>query len=224
MVGRCRLPDALRRADTLARAGPPAVSMSDRQPDQPPQTRGTRHERAFSVRRGLHKYAGHARYRAMDAHDGRNADDVMGASIPAARYGRRLQPDQKIGSPDLEGRSTCQEVATGIADLLSQVRRRQLGSVSAAERSPSKWVEFTYEGLGPGYVAAGWTAVTRRGRSFLPPGGERAWAAPGLYGCWDDYRVKEVPAALGQAGDTLGLGRVLLLPCSRGGDRWRTCS
>jgi deoxyribonuclease V len=33
MVGRCRLPDALRRADTLARAGPPAVSMTDRQPD-----------------------------------------------------------------------------------------------------------------------------------------------------------------------------------------------
>src|SRR6516164_3816920 len=26
-------PDALRRADTLARAGPPAISMTDRQPD-----------------------------------------------------------------------------------------------------------------------------------------------------------------------------------------------
>src|SRR5215472_16955725 len=33
MTGRYRLPDALRRADTLARAGPPAVSMTDRQPD-----------------------------------------------------------------------------------------------------------------------------------------------------------------------------------------------
>ena len=32
MAGRYRLPDALRRADTLARAGPPAVSMTDRQP------------------------------------------------------------------------------------------------------------------------------------------------------------------------------------------------
>jgi deoxyribonuclease V len=33
MAGRYRLPDALRRADTLARTGPPAVSMTDRQPD-----------------------------------------------------------------------------------------------------------------------------------------------------------------------------------------------
>jgi deoxyribonuclease V len=33
MVGRCRLPDALRRADTLARAGPSGVSTTDRQLD-----------------------------------------------------------------------------------------------------------------------------------------------------------------------------------------------
>jgi deoxyribonuclease V len=33
MAGRYRLPDALRRADTLARAGPPIVTMTDRQPD-----------------------------------------------------------------------------------------------------------------------------------------------------------------------------------------------
>jgi len=33
MVGRYRLPDALRRADTLARAGPPTVSTADRQAD-----------------------------------------------------------------------------------------------------------------------------------------------------------------------------------------------
>jgi hypothetical protein len=33
MAGRYRLPDALRRADGFARAGPPAVSMTDRQPD-----------------------------------------------------------------------------------------------------------------------------------------------------------------------------------------------
>ena len=33
MAGRNRLPDALRRADALARAGPPAISMTDRQPD-----------------------------------------------------------------------------------------------------------------------------------------------------------------------------------------------
>ena len=32
MAGRYRLPDALRRADTLARAGPPAATMTDRQP------------------------------------------------------------------------------------------------------------------------------------------------------------------------------------------------
>ena len=32
MAGRYRLPDALRRADTLARAGPPAISMTNRQP------------------------------------------------------------------------------------------------------------------------------------------------------------------------------------------------
>jgi deoxyribonuclease V len=33
MVGRRRLPDALRRADTLARVGPPVATMTDRQPD-----------------------------------------------------------------------------------------------------------------------------------------------------------------------------------------------
>jgi hypothetical protein len=33
MAGRYRLPDALRLADTLARTGPPAVSMTDRQSD-----------------------------------------------------------------------------------------------------------------------------------------------------------------------------------------------
>jgi deoxyribonuclease V len=33
MAGRYRLPDAVRRADTLARAGPPAATMTDRQPD-----------------------------------------------------------------------------------------------------------------------------------------------------------------------------------------------
>ena len=32
-AGRYRLPDALRRANTLARADPPAISMTDRQPD-----------------------------------------------------------------------------------------------------------------------------------------------------------------------------------------------
>ena len=33
MAGRYRLPDALRRADILARTGPPAATMTDRQPD-----------------------------------------------------------------------------------------------------------------------------------------------------------------------------------------------
>ena len=33
MAGRYRLPDALRRANTLARAGSPAATMTDRQPD-----------------------------------------------------------------------------------------------------------------------------------------------------------------------------------------------
>ena len=33
MAGRYRLPDALRRANTLARAGPPVATMTDRQPD-----------------------------------------------------------------------------------------------------------------------------------------------------------------------------------------------
>jgi deoxyribonuclease V len=33
MAGRYRLPDALRRADTLARTDPPAAIMTDRQPD-----------------------------------------------------------------------------------------------------------------------------------------------------------------------------------------------
>jgi deoxyribonuclease V len=33
MAGRYRLPDALRRADTLARTGPPAATITGRQPD-----------------------------------------------------------------------------------------------------------------------------------------------------------------------------------------------
>jgi deoxyribonuclease V len=33
MAGRYRLPDALRRADTLARTSPPPATMTDRQPD-----------------------------------------------------------------------------------------------------------------------------------------------------------------------------------------------
>jgi hypothetical protein len=33
MAGRYRLPDALRRADTLARTSPPPATMADRQPD-----------------------------------------------------------------------------------------------------------------------------------------------------------------------------------------------
>ena len=33
MAGRYRLPDALRRADTLARTGPPAATMTVCQPD-----------------------------------------------------------------------------------------------------------------------------------------------------------------------------------------------
>jgi len=33
MAGRYRLPDALRRADTLARAGPPVATMTGRQFD-----------------------------------------------------------------------------------------------------------------------------------------------------------------------------------------------
>ena len=33
MAGRYRLPDALRRADTLARTGLPAATMTDRHPD-----------------------------------------------------------------------------------------------------------------------------------------------------------------------------------------------
>jgi deoxyribonuclease V len=33
MAGRYRLPDALRRADTLARTGPPAATLTGRQPD-----------------------------------------------------------------------------------------------------------------------------------------------------------------------------------------------
>jgi deoxyribonuclease V len=33
MAGRYRLPDALRRADTLARTGPPTAIMTHRQPD-----------------------------------------------------------------------------------------------------------------------------------------------------------------------------------------------
>ena len=43
----------------------------------PGRTRCPRHERAVREHDGLHKYPGHARYRAVEAHDGRNAGDVM---------------------------------------------------------------------------------------------------------------------------------------------------
>ncbi len=41
------------------------------------------YERAFRGHDGLHKYSGHARYRAADAHDGRNVGDVIGRQIGA---------------------------------------------------------------------------------------------------------------------------------------------
>jgi hypothetical protein len=57
MTGRYRLPDALRRADTLARVGPPAVNTTDRQPGRSRPTRGTRHDRTFIPRWVLHRHA-----------------------------------------------------------------------------------------------------------------------------------------------------------------------
>ena len=42
MAGRYRLPDALRRADTLAQAGPPAATTAGRQPHWPNRTRDMR--------------------------------------------------------------------------------------------------------------------------------------------------------------------------------------
>jgi hypothetical protein len=53
MTGRYRLRDARRRADTLARQGTPAATMSDRQPDLPTQTRGTRQIRTLRGPAGM---------------------------------------------------------------------------------------------------------------------------------------------------------------------------
>jgi len=64
-----------------SRPGPAASSLS-----------ATRHVRAFLEHDGMHKYPGHDRYRAVDAHDGRNADDVMSRPnnrTPTRRYGWR---------------------------------------------------------------------------------------------------------------------------------------
>src|SRR6266550_9141212 len=49
--------------------------------------------RTFPGHDGLHKYPGHARYRAVDAHDGRNADDLISRPnkrAPTRRYARRF--------------------------------------------------------------------------------------------------------------------------------------
>jgi hypothetical protein len=51
---------------------PPALTRTGRLPEP-----GRRHVGAFRGHDGLHKYPGHARYRAVDAHDGGNAGDVM---------------------------------------------------------------------------------------------------------------------------------------------------
>ena len=53
MAGQHRLPNALRRADTLARAGPPAATITGHQPHRPTQTRGTWHVSACAGARML---------------------------------------------------------------------------------------------------------------------------------------------------------------------------
>jgi hypothetical protein len=72
-----------------------------------------RHVRAFPGHDGLHKYAGHAGYRAVGAHDGRNADDVI--SRPNKRAPNRLMGGDRRDSVtarrpsylvDLRGRCT----------------------------------------------------------------------------------------------------------------------
>ncbi len=52
---------------------------------------------AFPGHGGLHKYAGHASYRAVDAHDGRNADDVI--SRPNKRAPTRKRITSSYASP-----------------------------------------------------------------------------------------------------------------------------
>jgi len=55
MTGQYRLPDALRRADTLARPGPPAAPR--RTPARPTQTRDMRQMRTFAPRMAMYKSA-----------------------------------------------------------------------------------------------------------------------------------------------------------------------
>ena len=57
MAGRYRLPHALRRADSLARAGPLAATMTERPTDRPTQMRDMRHVSAFSKQDYVHKYS-----------------------------------------------------------------------------------------------------------------------------------------------------------------------
>jgi hypothetical protein len=66
------------------------------------RTRDSRlHERAFRGHDGLRKYPEHARYRAVDAHNGRNAGNVMNRPnkrAPTRRSVRRLEGDGLAGA------------------------------------------------------------------------------------------------------------------------------
>jgi hypothetical protein len=57
-----------------------------------------RHERAFRGHDGLHKYLGNARYRAVDAHDGWNAGDVVNRPNNMPRMERMGHPDRTLPS------------------------------------------------------------------------------------------------------------------------------
>jgi hypothetical protein len=70
----------------------------------------SRHVRAFPGHDSLHKYAGHARYRAVDAHDGRNAHDVISRPNKRAPT-RRSAPVTAFG--DHEQRRADQVALSG---------------------------------------------------------------------------------------------------------------
>ena len=55
------------------------------------------HVRALARHDGLHEYPGHARCPAVDAHDGRNADDVIGRPNKRAPTRGYLRGSQVIG-------------------------------------------------------------------------------------------------------------------------------
>jgi len=137
-------------------------------------TRSQRHVRAFQGHDGLHKYPGHARYRAVDASDGRNAHDVIGRQITARRPADRYSPDVLVAALNWDARRIVMFLVVDDSGADARLLPCLAGLVRLPVRGSCRWPTLR---RGGGRV--------RRARPLRCPGSVRWLAAPsaGLTRC-----------------------------------------